>query len=221
VPLDRKGLCGSWAAAASIFPGRRRAATSANKDVAKINHDSRSLLPLSDERRYFTICFDVCFKLRVRKEAQVPQRTADMSELLHQPLFLKDLDQPFFLKESPSVVGEMPPIDVGHLARMTLGERSVEFKELELFDRQAEVLLGRIREAAPAGVASIAHTLTGSARGIGAWRVADAAEALARAVTETRELASALETLDWAVTEARLAICAMLRISALVSAAGN
>jgi hypothetical protein len=191
------------------------------QNVAKINHDSRTLPPVFGGRRYFTICFDVCLKVLFGKRPQVPQRTADMSELLHQPFFLKDLDQPFFLKESPSIVGDAPPIDVGHLTRMTLGERSVEFQVLKLFDRQAETLLGRMREVGPKGVASLAHTLTGSARGIGAWRVADAAEALERAVVETRELAPALETLDWAVVEARLAICAMLRIAALVAEAGN
>ena len=178
-------------------------------------------MPAFGERRHFTICFDVCLKLMFGKRPQVPQRTVDMSELLHQPIFLKDLHQPFFLKESPSIAGDAPPIDVGHLVRLTLGERSVEFQVLELFDHQAEALLGRMREVGPAGVASLAHTLTGSARGIGAWRVAEAAEALERAVAETRELAPALETLDWAVIEARIAICVMLRISALVSAAGN
>jgi len=144
-----------------------------------------------------------------------------MTELAHQPLFLKDLHQPFFLKESPSTVRDEPPIDVGHLARMTIGERKVEFQVLELFDRQAEALLGRMREVGPAGVAGLAHTLTGSARAIGAWRVAQAAEALERSVAENRELTTALETLDCAVIEARLAICAMLRISALASAAEN
>jgi hypothetical protein len=144
-----------------------------------------------------------------------------MSDLLPRPLFLKDLHQPFFLKESPSIVGDAPPIDVGHLARMTLGERSVEFEVLDSFDRQAEAVLGRMREVGPAGVASLARALTGSARDIGAWRVVDAAETLERAVAEAAELAPALETLDWAVIEARLAICAMLRISALVATAGN
>lgn len=149
----------------------------------------------------------------------MPQRTVDMNELLHQPFFLKDLHQPFFLKESPSIVGDAPPIDVGQLVRMTLGERNVEFQMLELFDHQAEALLGRMREVGPAGVASLAHTLTGSARGIGAWRVAEAAEALERAVAENEGLVPALEMLDWAVIEARIAICVMLRISALASAA--
>jgi Hpt domain len=135
-----------------------------------------------------------------------------MSELLQQPVFLKDLRQPFFLKESPSIVGSEPPIDVGYLARMTPGERIVEFQVLELFDGQAEALLGRMQEVGPAEVASLAHTLAGSARGIGAWRVAAAAEILERAVADNHEPASALQELECAVIEARLAICAMLRI---------
>ncbi len=134
-----------------------------------------------------------------------------MSELSQQPVFLKDLHQPFFLKELPSIVGDEPPIDVGHLARASRGERDLELQVLELFDRQAEMLLGCMPEVDRAGVASAAPMLAGSARAIGAWRVADAAEALERAVAENRELASALQTLDCAVVEARLAICAMLR----------
>ncbi len=134
-----------------------------------------------------------------------------MSELLQQPVFLKDLHQPFFLKELPSIVGDEPPIDVGHLARTSLGERHLELQVLELFDRQAEMLLSCMQEVVPAEVASAAHMLAGSAREIGARRVAEAAEALERAVVENRELASALRTLDCAVVEARLAICAMLR----------
>jgi Hpt domain len=69
-------------------------------------------------------------------------------------------------------------IDLAHLARMTLGERSLEAEVLTLFDRQAAVLLARMRDCAPAAVAAFAHTLKGSARGIGAWRVAAAADAV-------------------------------------------
>jgi len=134
-----------------------------------------------------------------------------MSERLQQPVFLKDLHQPFFLKELPSIVGGEPPIDVGHLARTSRGERHLELQVLELFDRQAEMLLGCMQDMDLAGVASAAHTLAGSAREVGARRVAEAAEALERAVARKRELASPLRTLDDAVVEARLAICAMLR----------
>ena len=134
-----------------------------------------------------------------------------MSKPSQQPVFLKDLHQPFFLKELPSIVAEEPPIDVGHLARTSLGERHLELQVLELFDRQAEMLLGCMQDMDRRGVASAAHTLGGSAREIGAWRVAEAAEALKRAVAENRNLALALQMLDCTVIEARLAICAMLR----------
>ena len=70
------------------------------------------------------------------------------------------------------------PIDLDHLSRMTLGERRREREVLALFDRQADILLERMNSAAPAGVATLAHTLKGSARGIGAWAVASAAEAV-------------------------------------------
>jgi hypothetical protein len=156
--------------------------------------------------------FDLHLKLAGVKTPQEPCRTPSMSEPLPQPVFLKDLPQPFFLKELPLTAGDEPPIDLGHLARMSLGKRHLECEVLELFDRQAEMLLGCIQEAGPVRVASIARMLAGSARGIGAWRVAEAAEALERAAVENRKLAAALAALEAAVVEARLGICAMLRI---------
>jgi HPt (histidine-containing phosphotransfer) domain-containing protein len=128
----------------------------------------------------------------------------DMTELANHSLALTS---------SPPIAGEEPAIDIAHLGRMTLGDRSLEIQVLELFDRQAEMLTARMREVAPAGVASLAHTLSGSARGIGAWRVAAAAAALERAVAEAGELAPAMDQLGAAVGEARLAIGAMLRAS--------
>ena len=47
---------------------------------------------------------------------------------------------------------------------------------MQLFDRQTEMLLARMSAAEPAAAAALAHTLKGSARGIGAWNVASAAE---------------------------------------------
>jgi hypothetical protein len=98
------------------------------------------------------------------------------------------------------------------LARLSLGRRHLECEVLELFDRQVEMLLRCVQEAGPVRVASVAQMLAGSARGIGAWRVAQAAEALERAVMENRKLASTFQMLECAVVDARLAICAMLRI---------
>jgi hypothetical protein len=135
-----------------------------------------------------------------------------MSEPLQRLVFLKDLRQPYFLKELASIVAEEPPIDLQHLARISLGRRHLECEVLELFDRQAEMLLRCVQEAGPRRVASVAHMLAGSARGIGAWRVAEAAEALERAVMENRKLTLTFQKLECAVVDARLAICAMLRI---------
>src|SRR5579871_3652265 len=47
---------------------------------------------------------------------------------------------------SPPIASEVPAIDLAHLARMTLGERSLETQVLQLFDRQAELLFERMRE---------------------------------------------------------------------------
>jgi hypothetical protein len=114
---------------------------------------------------------------------------------------------------SPPIVGEQSPIDTAHLANMTLGDRKLEYEVLELFDRQAELLLARMQEVEPSGVASLANTLAGSSRGIGAWRVAAAAAALEAAV-DTGHLVPALGELTAAVEEARRVICSLLRTAA-------
>ena len=72
-------------------------------------------------------------------------------------------------------------LDDTHLGRMTLGDRQLEREVLQIFVRQAAMMLQRIATAEPPLAAAAAHTLVGSARGIGAWRVALAAERLERA----------------------------------------
>src|SRR5262245_33820556 len=107
----------------------------------------------------------------------------------------------------PLAPGE-PVIDRAHLARMTLGDSRLELEVLALFDRQASLLLARMAGAAPLAIAAFAHTLKGSARGIGVWRVAAAAEALeqaARGCTST-ELADPVGELAAAIAEAQAAI---------------
>jgi HPt (histidine-containing phosphotransfer) domain-containing protein len=95
-------------------------------------------------------------------------------------------------------------IDVAHLSRMTLGERSLEREVLRLFDRQAEMLLPRIRRGEPAVAAAAAHTLKGSANGIGAFRVARAAEAVEQAGDAA--IAAAIDTLAAVLAEAKAEI---------------
>ncbi|MDQ8728521.1 Hpt domain-containing protein [Bradyrhizobium sp. LHD-71] len=78
---------------------------------------------------------------------------------------------------SPPLAPDAPAIDFDHLARMTLGERELEREVLTLFAQQAADLLARL-EKLPREGASLAHTMKGSARGIGAFAVAKAADDL-------------------------------------------
>ena len=105
------------------------------------------------------------------------------------------------------------PIDLVHLARMTLGDRVLEREVLQLFDRQADMLVVRIQQAARAGISAAAHTLKGSARGIGAWRVARAAEAveLAAGNAAERELEAAILRLGTVAAETRAVIADLLQ----------
>ena len=108
---------------------------------------------------------------------------------------------------SPPLIPAEPVIDTKHLARMTLGDEDLEREVLELFIRQADMLLGRMVNQPPGVVVGLSHTLMGSARGVGAWKVADAAAALERiGKTPTVPAAIAINRLAEAVTEAKSAI---------------
>ncbi|MBY0612185.1 MAG: Hpt domain-containing protein [Beijerinckiaceae bacterium] len=69
------------------------------------------------------------------------------------------------------------PIDLVHLARQTLGDRELEREILALFVRQSILLRDRIlKSGVLAERRDLVHTLKGSARAVGAWSVAKAAE---------------------------------------------
>lgn len=75
-----------------------------------------------------------------------------------------------------AVVHERGPIDREHLARYTLGEPTLEREVLALFAGQAEIHLTALKRATTdTAWYEAAHTIKGSARAIGAWRVADCA----------------------------------------------
>ena len=76
---------------------------------------------------------------------------------------------------SPPLVPDDGPIDFAHLKRMTLGDGGLEREVLAMFAGQAVRLIEALA-GLPADAAELAHTLNGSARAIGAFRVADAAE---------------------------------------------
>ncbi len=69
------------------------------------------------------------------------------------------------------------PIDLVHLSHYTLGDSTLEREILQLFRAQSRIYLERLRDACgKADWREAAHTIKGSARGIGAWQVAEFAE---------------------------------------------
>lgn len=85
--------------------------------------------------------------------------------------------QPANGKESGSCSGR--PVDLVHLARHAMGDAELEREVLRLFVTQSLIYLERIKQAHDTtSWRAAAHTLKGSARGIGAWGVATRAENL-------------------------------------------
>lgn len=109
---------------------------------------------------------------------------------------------------SPPLAPADGPIDLAHLHRMTLGDPGLEREVLAMFATQAAGLMGEL-SCLPVNVGELAHKLKGSARAIGAGRVADAAEWLETAGSDA---AQALMALDEAVSEARTAIDGILKL---------
>ena len=107
--------------------------------------------------------------------------------------------------------GQPDVIDEEHLRRATLDDGRLEQEVLQIFVRQSAILLDRI-SGRQSGAAAAAHTLKGSARSIGAWRVAQAAERLERAIGEagTEQFDEAIAELRAATREARTTIAARL-----------
>lgn len=115
------------------------------------------------------------------------------------------------VSDAPSLVPDDGPIDLHHLARMTLGEEALEREVLALFDRQAVLLMRKMWDAPAGAVAAAAHTLKGSAAGIGAWGVVRAAEAVELCARQEQmegqtDLRDALHNLDISLGEARAVI---------------
>ena len=104
------------------------------------------------------------------------------------------------------------PIDLVHLSRMTFGDRSLEREVLQLFERQSAMLMARMAAANSDEAGRLAHTINGSARGIGAWRVAAAAATVeAAASRDAPACCSSIAELGVAVEEVRAIIGDLLR----------
>jgi HPt (histidine-containing phosphotransfer) domain-containing protein len=65
------------------------------------------------------------------------------------------------------------PVDLAHLARQTLGDRGLEQEVLKLFLHQAITARDQIADADSKERLRLAHNLKGSARGVGAFAIAD------------------------------------------------
>jgi HPt (histidine-containing phosphotransfer) domain-containing protein len=124
------------------------------------------------------------------------------------PLHLERIDW----MPSPPLAPDDGPIDTGHLKRMTLDDADLEREVLAMFSAQAVGLLGKLA-ALPADAGALAHTLKGSARAIGAFGVADAAQSLETALQDGEDPARPLAVLNEAVARVRTAIDARLRRS--------
>jgi HPt (histidine-containing phosphotransfer) domain-containing protein len=118
---------------------------------------------------------------------------------------------------SPPLAPDDGPIDNAHLDRMTLGDIALEHEVLAMFSARAVGLIGRLAALPSDGRSSegltLAHTLKGSARAIGAFRVGDAAETLEAALRNGDDSSEAIACLKDTVAEARTAIDARLRRS--------
>lgn len=89
------------------------------------------------------------------------------------------------------------PVDLIHLRRYTMGDQQLETEVLGLFAGELPKTLARIRaSASDREWREAAHTLKGSARAVGAWHVARAAQA-----AEKLDFASASEVARQAAVE--------------------
>ncbi|UTD28444.1 Hpt domain-containing protein [Bradyrhizobium sp. WD16] len=113
---------------------------------------------------------------------------------------------------SPPLVPDDAPLDLAHLERMTLGDASLEREVLAMFAAQSVDLVRRL-SALSDDAAMLVHTLKGSARAIGAVRVAEAAAGLETALRRSAPAGELLATLEAAVTEVRTVIGARLKRS--------
>ena len=110
---------------------------------------------------------------------------------------------------STALAPDAAPLDLDHLARMTGGEKALEREVLALFLTQTSGLIDALADKS-AEVAALSHTLKGSARAIGAFRVADLAAALEDVARRGSDPSRPLAALCAAVAEARGVIEARL-----------
>ena len=101
---------------------------------------------------------------------------------------------------------QVAPIDLKHLRRYTMGNIELEKEILELFLGQLPETIRSLREAASERDWHVAaHTLKGSGRAVGAWRVARLAEHAEKQLNVANRPAcsDAIDRIEKAAEEAR------------------
>jgi HPt (histidine-containing phosphotransfer) domain-containing protein len=94
------------------------------------------------------------------------------------------------------------PLDLVHLSRQTLGDRHLEREVLAIFRQQARRVLFQLEALTdPSNRLEIAHALNGSAKGVGAWRVATAAEALEEAARSGKNVGEQVALLAESISQ--------------------
>jgi HPt (histidine-containing phosphotransfer) domain-containing protein len=92
------------------------------------------------------------------------------------------------------------PVDLTHLARYTGGDQAINAEVLQLFLRQSAEILHKLHAALKAhdlqSWRELAHSLKGAARGIGAFAMADAAEAIEPVTPDDARAVEVLAGLD-------------------------
>lgn len=105
------------------------------------------------------------------------------------------------------------PLDLAHLTRYTLGDRDLERVILELFVGEMPRTIDKLRHASTSrDWCMAAHTLKGSCRAVGAWRLAQMAEQAERlgGVADAHACASAVRRIEDAGAEAEAFIGALI-----------
>ncbi|MGI9476848.1 MAG: Hpt domain-containing protein [Hyphomicrobiaceae bacterium] len=105
--------------------------------------------------------------------------------------------------ESPEI------LDRAHLARYTMGDAVLEQEVLGLFIGQVPETVAMLRNSGDAEAwMRAAHTIKGSARAVGAWKLAEAAERAENRCRQQERWQSLADEIEAAVEEVRLCIVA-------------
>ena len=101
---------------------------------------------------------------------------------------MRNEPEPAFSMPGGEICGRAPsrPVDLVHLARQTMDDRDLEREVLDLFVQQALSVRDKIADAGDKDRLMLAHGLKGSARGVGAFAVADCAAEIERQPGDAR-----------------------------------